>query len=49
MLELIYAIPENVGWALVGAAGAFTVMMAITLGKTIYRAIKCYLDEDYEA
>ena len=49
MLEMICAIPENVGWVIVGAMSAFTAMMYWSLGKLIYRAIKSRLDDNYEA
>lgn len=48
MLEMICAIPENVGWVLVGAAGAFAVMLAVDLAKTLYQAIKCQVDDEYD-
>ena len=40
MLELICAIPENVGWMLVGAVGAYASVAGWMLGTTIYKAIK---------
>lgn len=40
LLELICAIPENVGWMLVGAAGAYASVMGWKVGKLIYIAIK---------
>ena len=46
MLEMICAIPESVGWAIVGATGVVAVMMAVEVGKTIYRAIKSRVEED---
>ena len=49
MLEMICAIPENVGWAIVGAMCAFTVMMAAALVKTICLAIRYRLDDEFEA
>jgi hypothetical protein len=49
MLEMICAIPENVGWVMVGAAGAFALMMAVELGKIVYYAIRSRLDDEYDA
>ena len=40
MLELICAIPENVGWMLVGAVGAYATVAGWMVGKAIYLAIK---------
>ena len=33
MLEMICAIPEEIGWALVGFTAAFCLMMMVKLGK----------------
>jgi hypothetical protein len=33
MLELINAIPDEIGWSLVGAAGTVCVIMAVKVGK----------------
>lgn len=33
MLELICAIPENVGWVIVGAMGAYAIVWAHKIGK----------------
>lgn len=40
MLEMICAIPEEIGWTLVGFIGAFTLMMAVKVGKVIVEVIK---------
>jgi hypothetical protein len=48
MLELICAIPENVGWMLVGAVGAYASVAGWMLGKTIYLAIKERIEENNE-
>ena len=39
-MNLINAIPENLGWALVGATAMACVVMAVKLGKLIVTAIK---------
>ena len=49
MLEMIYAIPENVGWVIVGAAGAFTAMVFVRFCKFITHVVKCNLDDTCEA
>ena len=33
MLEMICAIPENIGWVIVGAAGMLTAIMAVKVAK----------------
>lgn len=33
MLEIICAIPENIGWVIVGAMGMLTAIVAVKLGK----------------
>ena len=48
MLEMIYTIPENVGWAIVGAMSAVTVMMVIAVAKTIYLAIRYRTDDEFD-
>ena len=45
MFELINAIPENIGWVMVGAAGATAVYMFIELVLVIRDAIKDRLEE----
>ena len=46
MLELICTIPENVGWMLVGAVGAYASVAGWMLGTTIYKAIKERMEDD---
>lgn len=48
MLEMICAIPEEIGWALVGFVSAFTLMMVIKLTKVIIEAIKERMEDDEE-
>ena len=40
MLEMICAIPENIGWAMVGAMGMLCAVMLVKLGGVIVEAIK---------
>ena len=50
MMNLICAIPENIGWALVGAVGMLCVVMAVKLGKIFVEMWKeWYEDEEEEA
>ena len=49
MLEFICAIPEEIGWAMVGASAMLCVVMAIDLGKTIVKAIKERMEENEES
>lgn len=48
MLEMICAIPEEIGWVLVGFVGAFALMMIVKLGKVIVEAVKERLEDDDE-
>ena len=48
MLEMICAIPEEIGWALVGFVGALALVMAIKVGKMIVEAIKERMEDDEE-
>lgn len=47
MLEMINAIPENVGWAMVGFTACILCRQVITLGKCLYLMWK-ERREDYE-
>ena len=40
MLEMICAIPENIGWVMVGAVGMLCAVMLVKLGSVIVEAIK---------
>lgn len=46
MLELIYRIPEHIGWMLVGAVGAYVSVAGWMLGATIYKAIKERMEDE---
>lgn len=47
MMNLICAIPEYIGWMLVGALGAYASVAGWMLGKIIYKAIaERFEDED---
>jgi hypothetical protein len=48
MLEMIYAIPEPIGWALVGYLAAWATILGWKVGKTLYLAIKDRLANDEE-
>lgn len=47
MLKMICVIPEEIGWALVGFIGVFTLIMVAKVVKVIVEAIKERM-EDYE-
>ena len=50
MMNLICAIPENIGWALVGAVSMLCVVMAVKLGKIFVEMWKdCHEEEQEEA
>lgn len=46
MLELLCAIPDHIGWMLVGAVGAYASVMGWKVGKLIYDSIKERLEDD---
>lgn len=49
MLEFLCAIPDHIGWMLVGALGAYTSVAGWMVGKCFYKAIKeRFEDEDEE-
>lgn len=48
MFELLFRIPENIGWIIVGALGMLTAIMIAKVGKIIYSAIRDRLTDDEE-
>ena len=48
MLEMICAIPEHIGWMIVGAVGAYASVTGWMLGKTIYTTIKERIEDARE-
>lgn len=48
MFELLFRIPENIGWVIVGALGMLTAIMTAKVGKIIYSAIRDRLTDDEE-
>lgn len=46
MLEMICAIPENIGWVMVGAVGMLCVVMLVKLGKIVVEMIKDRIEEN---
>lgn len=45
MLNFLCAIPEEIGWAIVGFMACLCVMMVIKLGKLIVRAVRERIEE----
>ena len=45
MLKFLCAIPEEIGWAIVGFVACLCVMMAVKLGKLIVRAVRERIEE----
>lgn len=48
MMELICAIPDSIGWAMVGFFGALTLVMAIKLGKLFIQMWKEWHEDEDE-
>lgn len=46
MLKIICAIPEEIGWAIVGFVGVFTLIMIAKVVKVIVEAIKERKEDD---
>ena len=46
MLEMICAIPENIGWVMVGAVGMLCAVMLVKLGKVVVEMIKYRIEEN---
>ena len=48
MLKMICVIPEEIGWALVGFIGVFTLIMAVKVVKVIVEAVKERMEDSKE-
>ncbi len=48
MLELINAIPENIGWVIVGFTGCLCCQMILKLGKCLWEMWQERREEDEE-
>ena len=48
MLKMICVIPEEIGWALVGFIGVFTLIMAVKVVKVIVEAVKERMEDNEE-
>lgn len=48
MLKIICAIPEEIGWALVGFIGVFALIMVAKVVKVIAEAVKERMEDNEE-
>ena len=48
MLKMICAIPEEIGWAIVGFVGVFTLIMLAKVVKVIVEAVKERMEDGKE-
>lgn len=48
MLKILCAIPEEIGWAIVGFVGVFTLIMAVKVVKVIVEAVKERMEDNEE-
>ena len=48
MLKMICVIPEEIGWAIVGLIGVFTLIMAVKVVKVIVEAVKERMEDNKE-
>ena len=48
MLKIICAIPEEIGWALVGFIGVFALIMVAKVVKVIVEAVKGRMEDNKE-
>ena len=48
MLKMICVIPEEIGWAIVGFVGVFTLIMIAKVVKVIAEAIKERMEDNEE-
>ena len=48
MLKMICGIPEEIGWAIVGFVGVFTLIMVAKVVKVIVEAVKERMEDNEE-
>ena len=48
MLKMICVIPEEIGWAIVGFVGVFTLIMLAKVVKVIVEAVKERMEDNKE-
>lgn len=48
MIEIVNMIPENVGWAAVGATGMLALVLAVKLVKVVVDMVKDHITADFE-
>lgn len=48
MLKMICVIPEEIGWAIVGFVGIFTLIMLAKVVKVIVEAVKERMEDNEE-
>ncbi len=48
MLKMICVIPEEIGWAIVGFVGVFTLIMVAKVVKVIVEAVKERMEDNEE-
>ena len=46
MLKMICVIPEEIGWAIVGFVGVFTLIMVAKVVKAIVEAVKERMEDE---
>ena len=46
MMNFICAIPEEIGWAIVGFVACLCIMMAVKVAKTIVHAVRERIEEN---
>ena len=48
MLKILCVIPEEIGWAIVGFVGVFTLIMVAKVAKVIVEAVKERVEDNEE-
>lgn len=48
MLKILCVIPEEIGWAIVGFVGVFTLIMVAKVVKVIVEAVKERMEDNEE-
>ena len=48
MVELLWKIPEHIGWVIVGALGTLSMVMLFNLGRIFVQMWKSWREKDNE-
>lgn len=44
LIEMLYAIPENVGWTIVGATGMLALVLVVKVGSLLTQCVRDHIE-----